>query len=160
MEIENRENRNWKEKMSKLFRIGSQLLLNIMFIFSIVMIGTFLYWCCIQENQVLAEQEGNFQIEKTVYKRGEPLLIHFKQCKNMDIQGESSGAFVDGVVFLTPPYNRNLEKGCYDWVETTVIIPITLPAGNYQYSETVRYRINPLREVVYRFSTPQFEVVE
>lgn len=138
----------------------SIIVLNLMFVFSLVMFLVFLYWLVLMPSKVLIAQKENYTLEKYVYKKGENLLINFNQCKLIDVVGESSGEFIDGVVFTTPVFHRQLEKGCYKTLVATVKVPETLPAGKYYYTEVIKYRLNPLKQVQYRFSTPKFEVID
>jgi hypothetical protein len=132
--------------------------LNLMSIIMVVGVGILLYWE-FADYDILEPQPGNYSLDKEVYTNGETLNIHFKICKKKNIRERIIGRFVDGVIFSTPDLQSNFDVQCYDTFITKASIPDTLPAGNYVYEEQVIYKVNPIREVSYTFTTPRFEVV-
>lgn len=146
-------------KIIKFMNKVNGLILNILLIVILFLLGIVLYWQ-LYSYEVLEAREGNYSLDKTVYKQGEDFNIRLNICKNMDIEGDVYGKFVDGVVYLIPEKESRLEVGCYNTYILRVSIPENLPAGNYVYKETITYRVNPIRTITYTFTTPEFEVVE
>jgi hypothetical protein len=148
-----------REIMVKIKDNFTGWLLNIVLLGMIVTIGMLCYWH-FREYDILAPSTGNFTLEKTEYYQGEEFSIPFRICKNLPIRERSIGRFIDGVIFSRPDIESNFKVGCYDTYLTSVSIPETLPAGTYKYEETIIYRVNPIKEVVYEFSTQEFTVME
>jgi len=134
-------------------------ILNILLVVVAFMVGTILYWQVAPYN-ILEVKDGNYTLDKTVYKQGEIFPIHFELCKNTEIEEDIYGKFIDGVIYSIPENSSNFEVGCYSTYISSVTIPDNLPAGTYIYEETIIYRVNPIRTVTYTFTTPEFEVIE
>lgn len=134
-------------------------ILNILLVVVLFLVGVILYWQIYPYN-ILEAKEGNYTLDKTVYKQGEDFDIHFKICKNMEIDEDVYGKFIDGVIYSIPENSSDFEVGCYDTYISSVSIPDNLPAGSYVYEETIIYRVNPIRNITYTFTTEQFEVIE
>lgn len=137
----------------------NEILLNMTLVVILIMVGVILYWQ-IYPYKVLEAKEGNYSLDKTVYKQGEDFNIHFEICKNMDIEEDVYGKFIDGVIYSIPENSSDFETGCYSTYISSVSIPDNLPTGSYVYEETIIYRVNPIRNITYTFTTPEFEVVE
>jgi len=133
--------------------------LNIVLFGVLILFGIWIYWL-FGEYNILTPMEGNYQLDKTVYKRGEALSIHFRICKNRGFVEDIYGKFVDGVIFSVPENTSDFEMGCYDTYISSVSIPETLPEGKYIYMEDIVYQVNPIRTIEYTFTTPEFEVIE
>jgi len=134
-------------------------ILNVLLVVVAILVGTILYWQIAPYN-ILEAKEGNYTLDKTVYKQGEDFPIHFEICKNMEIEEDIYGTFIDGVIYSIPDNSSNFDVGCYSTYISSVNIPDNLPAGTYVYEETVIYHVNPLRIVTYTFTTEEFEVIE
>lgn len=134
-------------------------ILNALLIVVVSLLALILYWQLCAYN-VLEEGEGNYSLDKTVYKQGEPFNIHFVLCKNLDVEESVYGKFVDGVIYTVPEKGSRFDVGCYDTFISSVSIPENLPPGMYTYQETILYHVNPLRTIEYTFTTPEFEVIE
>jgi hypothetical protein len=134
-------------------------ILNVMLISILLLSGVLVYWLS-APYEVLTVQEGNYTLDKTEYKRGEVLAIRLRVCKQIAKCDKVYGRFIDGVIFTIPDKKSDFAIGCYDTYLTSVTIPETLPEGNYVYEERIVYEVNPLRDVEYVFTTPEFRVVE
>lgn len=134
-------------------------ILNVLLAVVVFMVGLILYWQIYPYN-ILEAKERNYSLDKTVYKQGEDFDIHFEICKNMDIEEDVYGKFIDGVIYSIPENSSDFEVGCYDTYISSVSIPDNLPVGTYVYEETIIYRVNPIRTITYTFTTPKFEVIE
>jgi hypothetical protein len=77
--------------------------------------------------------------------------------KLLDIPSEATRAFVDGIVYDAGSYETNLPVGSGHIIRP-VTIPDTLPPGRYHLQITLRYKVNPLKTVIYQFSTDEFTV--
>lgn len=137
----------------------TEWILNIMLVIMLSFVGVITYWQ-VKEYEVITPLEGNYALDKTVFKQGDEFKIHLKICKNMEFREDVYGRFIDGVIFSVPENTSDFDTGCYDTYITSVKIPHTLPAGKYVYEEKIIYRVNPLKEVEYVFTTPEFEVIE
>lgn len=137
----------------------TEWILNIMLVTMLSFVGVITYWQ-VKEYEVITPLEGNYALDKYVFKQGEAFNIHFKLCKNLSFTEDIYGRFIDGVIFSVPENSSNFDTGCYDTYLTSVDIPFTLPAGKYVYEEKIVYKVNPLKEITYTFTTPEFEVIE
>lgn len=134
-------------------------LLNAVLLFVTGFLVIVCYWH-FREYNILEPSTGNFTLETTVYHQGDEFEIPFKICKNLPFRETSLGRFVDGVIFSRPDISSNFDVGCYDTYLTSVNIPLTLPPGTYVYEEIIIYKVNPIKEVSYTFSTQPFKVLE
>ncbi len=134
-------------------------ILNILLIVVTFLMGLIIYWQVAPYN-ILEAKEGNYTLDKTIYKQGEDFNIRFELCKNITIEEDIYGKFIDGVIYSIPENSSDFEVGCYSTYISSVSIPDNLPAGTYIYEETVIYRVNPFRVIEYTFTTPTFEVIE
>lgn len=135
------------------------IILNIVLLLMLGAFSIIAYWE-LKSYEVLTFSDGNYTLDKEVYYQGDEFRIKFKVCKYYDLQEHVLGRFIDGVIFSVPDVTSNFDTGCYDTFLTSVRIPTTLPGGKYVYEETVIYRVNPLKEVSYTFTTPEFTVLE
>lgn len=137
----------------------TEWVLNLMLLLMLAFVGILVYWS-FHTYEILTPLEGNYQLSREEYKRGDVLEIRFHICKNTSIRERVFGRFVDGVIFSVPDNQSNFDIGCYDTFITSVNIPSTLPSGNYYYEEKVVYEVNPIRTVEYVFRTPGFRVID
>lgn len=150
---------NIKEKLTMINNKLTDILLNIMLVFVVLSFGVYSYWH-LADYEVLTPHEGNYELDKTQYKKGETLLIHLRICKNIDLRERVYGRFIDGVIFSVPDMASNFDVKCYNDYLAGVKIPDTLPVGNYVYEEKIVYKVNPVKEITYTFTTPEFQVIE
>lgn len=133
--------------------------LNIMLILMLFFAGIFIYWHTARY-EVITPLEGNYELDKLIFQRGEPLPIRLRICKNLDYSEQVFSRFIDGVIYSLPDNKSSFDVQCYDTYLTESTIPETLVPGTYYYEEKIVYRVNPIKTVEYTFRTPQFEVVE
>jgi len=149
-----------KWTMAKLCRSKiTDWLLNITGIIMLIVVGVLSYWH-IRSYEVLEILDGNYSLEQREYYQGDAFPIRLRVCKHLPIKERIFGKFIDGVIFSVPDNVSNFDVGCYDTYLTGVRIPETLPEGNYVYREEVMYRVNPIQEIKYVFTTPEFRVVQ
>ncbi len=97
---------------------------------------------------------------KNSYQRGTPVTYTAEYCKYTDVSPEITIQFVDGIVFTLPEHTSSPSPmGCGLKV-VQIIIPETLPAGEYQILTTHRYEVNPIRNIYVRAQTNKFTVTE
>lgn len=91
---------------------------------------------------------------------GDMVIFQTPSCKLLDVPGTVSRRFVDGVVYQTPSVPTSAGQKCNgSLVNIPVHVP-NIPPGVYHLEAELRYKVNPLREVVYRFSTENFRVIK
>ena len=102
-----------------------------------------------------------FAVEKQEYKRGEAITIEIKYCKKEILSSTMFAYFVDGIIFEMPSYETNgvLPVGCGTG-RYQIVIPETLPAGEYQLRGSNVYNVNFLRQRTVEWYTQKFTVVE
>jgi hypothetical protein len=91
-------------------------------------------------------------------KQGGVLSYHYSFDKRMDVRGDVSKQFVDGIIFQAEKSlvtQRPLGRG---HVHCEIPIPETLPPGVYKLRITATYQVNPIRTVTYVHDTEFFEV--
>jgi len=123
-----------------------------------VCVYTVMYWK-FHDYRILEPLEGNYQLDQTVYKQGDNFDIRLRVCKTREIPENIYGRFVDGLIYSVPENTSNFEEGCYDTIISSVDIPENLPVGMYHYEESIEYRVNPIRTIIYEFTTEEFEVI-
>ena len=102
---------------------------------------------------------NNVKIFKDHYRVGDSILYEVDYCKNIDGGAMVTKNFEDGIIFMTKSYYTNIDVGC-NTKNISVLIPNTLPEGNYKLSISAEYNVNLLRDVTIRYDTPNFEVIE
>lgn len=58
--------------------------------------------------------------------------------------------FDDGIIHQLPDMSVQWEKGCHE-DEVAIVIPGSLPAGEYAYQVSLEYMATPLHRVITRF---------
>lgn len=100
----------------------------------------------------------NAKMDRTVYTQGDSATYSNNYEKFMDIESETTRQFVDGLIFDAGNYSSNIPIG-KGHVVREVLIPETLPPGNYHILVTLRYKVNPLRTIPITFQTDEFKVL-
>ena len=80
-------------------------------------------------------------------------------CKVLDVPGTLSRSFVGQLIFQTPARATDRQVGCRSVDDTEGVEIPNLPPGRYRLVITLSYRVNPLRDVIYRYETAEFLVV-
>ena len=97
-------------------------------------------------------------ITKTV-KQGGVLIFESNYCKYYNIKPTITRIFENGILYYTPSTEGFKDKGC-DKVLIYTPVPQELPLGEYVLTSVYKYKVNPLREMVYVRSTEKFNVVK
>jgi hypothetical protein len=97
-------------------------------------------------------------IGSKVLKNGEYVTYRYDYCKYYDHPLSIQRDFVDGIIFRTEPALAQLEPGCHVR-DVKVIIPETLPAGEYKIRNITQVVVNQLRTVTTTYETEEFTVI-
>lgn len=97
-------------------------------------------------------------INEGIYKPGEAVTFHVNYCKYTKVRPIITRQFVDGVIYTVPSYTpTTVDLGCGER-DIQVMIPETLPDGQYKLTTIYRYQMNPLRTVDVVAETEKFTV--
>ncbi len=103
------------------------------------------------------EGVGIYQILTPTVKRGESIRYISDFEKLMDIGGEMSCYFQDGLIHQLPDRSSNNPVG-YHYEVRSIEVPLSLNTGEYIYTCTVRYKLTMGRVIDYTFKTEPFIV--
>lgn len=78
--------------------------------------------------------------------RGEVFIYELDYCKTGNHQVQISRRFVDGVVYSVPEIYTINPKGC-KVSNIGLLIPESLPSGEYRLEINYSYKVNPIRTV-------------
>ena len=92
-------------------------------------------------------------------KQGEVLALEVTYTKRMDLTGMGVRWFVDGISYATAPQPGRLPVGENQRIVREVVVPITLPPGEYHLNSIITFEVNPLRSVSYSYDSPPFTVL-
>jgi hypothetical protein len=127
------------------------------FLVAFAVVGLAAYWM-LAPYEVL--RVTNAHMSQSVVMQGQTTAYSDDYIKLLDIDGQATRAFVDGIVYDAGSYDSALPVQLTPKrIVRPVTIPSTLPPGRYHLQITVRYQVNPLRELVYQFYTDEFTVV-
>lgn len=137
-------------------------LMIVMFGLVLLVSGTFIYW---NLEGVLFHRPLNhamlmFQTEQEVYAPGDIVTAKFTTCKNTLAVPIVQWSLVDTFLRIYPQRVAATGKvGCYDNVATEIEkISPSLPDGEYHFSGTLTYQVNPLKTIVVVMKTNTFKV--
>ena len=126
---------------------------------AILMVLVLGFWM-VYPYQVLKFNIAPSAISQDSYKRGTPITYIADYCKYVDVPAEITVQFIDGIVFTLPAHAGSFtDVGCGKKV-VQLIIPATLPAGEYKISVTHKYQLNPIRSATIISETNKFFVTE
>jgi hypothetical protein len=100
---------------------------------------------------------GYYEVLTKSVARGELLQYKSEFTKLIDLNGEVSCFFVDGVIFKEPTFRTSNPLGINNTVRAK-LIPESLPTGTYRYSCEVFYELPMHRIIRYQFYTDIFQV--
>lgn len=104
------------------------------------------------------DSKGEF-IEKKVFYTGENLTYGLEFCKTRSVPAEVYGFYIDTVQIAMPVLVINSPVGCHKTISDTFKIPKILPSGKYHFEVELRYHVNPLRTVIVKYRTEDFEII-
>ena len=131
----------------------AKLILLIMYFFVLL----FTYWTFYPYKPLVIESPVEV-ITKDVWV-GEFVLVKYNFTKNTSVQPVIRKSLVDGIVFLLPnthPINR--AGGREDKVVSTLIVPSTVPCGEYYIKYVATYEMNPIRTVIVEYESETFTI--
>ena len=102
---------------------------------------------------------GSLVTDRYYVKAGETINYHTDYCKHYDMPGKLSIQLIDTFAYNYNTLDSNAPIGCKGF-DRGIYIPKGVPPGNYFLRVTIRYQVNPLREVIYTNETNVFEVYE
>lgn len=97
-------------------------------------------------------------IGSRVLHNGDYIYYRYDYCKYYDYPLSIQRDFVDGIIFKTEPGLAQLEPGCHI-KDVKVIIPDTLPPGDYKIRNITQVVVNQLRTVTTVYETGEFTVI-
>lgn len=102
-----------------------------------------------------------FPVDALEYRHGEAITVEIHYCKDERISSTMFAYFVDGIIFEMPARETNgvLPIGCGTG-RYQIIVPETLPIGEYQLYGSNVYNVNFLRQRTVEWHTQKFTVVE
>lgn len=124
------------------------------------------YWVEIDDNPPatvnnvhLHPKEGTEEIVDTaVVIPGGNLYFGMDYCKFTSSPAAIRRTWADDLLFISPPaYPSVLPRGCRH-VDAAVLVPETLPTGEYTLGYTLEYQVNPLRERRVKFEVGPIKV--
>lgn len=137
----------------KIINAGSFAVLFAAFVFLVVLI----FWEVYPYN-VLTINKRPLEVVNREVKIGEILQYRLDYCKNKDYRVTIKRKFQDGLLYALPDIETTNPVGCR--VQTIGLeIPHSLPPGEYIMLTEYVYRVNPVRDVVYRTHTEKFTVL-
>lgn len=90
---------------------------------------------------------------------GQPLHYTVSYCKHQDTVDLVTRQLIskDGTIFL-PDITTNNPMGCVVKAGRTLEYPSYTPKGTYVYRVSLRYRVNPIRDIIITKESNQFEL--
>lgn len=100
-----------------------------------------------------------FPVAQTTVKAGETLEYTVDYCKYLPMSATVTRAFVDEVLFSTPPTTTNRPIGCRT-DHIMIEIPKGLVSDQYTLQLKYEYKVNPLRTMIITAQSEPFTVVK
>lgn len=141
--------------------MSHKLLINTLFVTIFVVMVTTIYVLILlfwPVNTLVVKNAPMPIIGSKVLKAGEYVTYRYDYCKYYDHPLSIQRDFVDGIIFRTEPGVAQLEPGCHV-ADVKVIIPETLPTGEYHIRNITQVVVNQLRTDTVTYTTEKFEVV-
>lgn len=116
------------------------------------------------ENQPLStvqaklDKDGNFVPKHTFYT-GEQLTYAFEYCKTRNVPARMYGTYIDTVKIDMPVIEIKTPLGCGKKISSYYKIPKILPSGKYHFEVELIYQVNPIRQVMVKYRTEDFEII-
>ena len=124
------------------------------------------YWTFIDgeliRKVIIIENPSELKTEKDVYIPGEMVRAYISYCKYRNIPAVYQSALVNHTLTLYSSQERNSGiMGCKkDVLIDLEVIPPNSYADTFHINRTLKYRVNPLREVIIQLKTVDFKVVK
>ena len=104
-------------------------------------------------------EQDSMIVDPPVVKAGNTLTYHFNYCKNLDIPATLSLQLIDTLVYNYHTVDSNVPKGCGDF-DRQIFIPDSIPPGTYFIRSTIKYKVNPLRDIIYVNDSNTIEITK
>jgi hypothetical protein len=99
------------------------------------------------------------QTMKPVYRHGDTFDYLVEYNKHTSLPGTAIRSFEDGFVYQIPEITTDNPKGHHSKINTSLIIPECLPAGEYVMKMTITYHLNLFRDESKRIVSNKFKVI-
>lgn len=142
------------DKKSKAINILSFLTIGVAFLYILL----FLYWSLYNYKPMVINKRPLNVLTKEV-RQGGTLQFELDYCKYTDLPVTIRRRFVDGIIYAMPDVSANNKEGCRVQ-RIAVDIPENLPDGEYIFSLSYVYKVNPIRSVEVTTHTEKFEVIK
>ena len=97
-------------------------------------------------------------LHKQVYQ-GDVVEYYSDYCKYIDESAIVSRSFVNAIIYSTPSSLTGRMTGCHKII-VQVRVPLELPIGTYHLENRYKYQVNPIRTIIVKQETEEFEVLE
>ena len=102
---------------------------------------------------------SKFSFGNKIFRQGGVLWYTSDYCKYTNSSTIVSRSFVNGIIFTTPTITTARPKGC-NKIVLGIDIPKELPVGTYHLENTYSYKVNPLRTVIVKQKSDNFQIIE
>ena len=102
-------------------------------------------------------QDVEFSVKNTMVQRGKMLFYTANYCKYMKLSAKVTRSFVNSIIYVTPTTITDRPMGCNSLVIGTTV-PQELPPGTYKAEMSYQFQVNPIRTVIVKMTTEEFEV--
>jgi len=144
------------EKISKAKYVLTNVVLSFLSVFMFVLVGVLVYWH-LKEYNVINWKINYYEMQKEVYKVGEPLTFRTAFCKTGNVEAELIYQIEDGVVYGMPNRVSKSSEGCKDFVDASLVTP-NVPSGEYRLKGIITYQVNPVRKISYTMYSNTFRI--
>jgi hypothetical protein len=118
-----------------------------------------LYWQ-FYPYKVLVFNNEKFPMIQTQVHAGDMLTYEADYCKYMDLPATVTRHIINGFDYTMPSTITDRTMGCHV-INVSFILPKETPTGKGYRAEVIyKYEINPLRTIIIKHSTVDFEVLE
>lgn len=120
----------------------------------------FTYWLLWPYNVLSGfVEDADIRLGSTTVSQGEVLELKGLPCNPWNRVGTVDRAFVDGTVYWVPTQATRVVPCDGRRRSILVSVPNHLPAGTYRLFTTLTFKVNPVRDVIYRHKTELFTVI-
>jgi hypothetical protein len=135
------------------------ILMSALSIFSAFFLVTLTLFWEFYPYKVLVFNTPLFILNKKTIKAGQNLTYTSNYCKYIDLPATVGRVFSNDLIFSTPAQSSNRPMGCHS-ITVAVIVPHELPPGKYRLENVYEFKVNPIRTIVVKENTEEFNVIE
>lgn len=107
----------------------------------------------------IVEMKQPYEVLTPEVKQGEILIYKQDYCKYTSKVPTVQRYFVDGLIYAMAEASPTLKEGCRTNL-ASILVPRNLPTGKYYMRTIVTYKVNPIRNIIFEFSTDEFRVIK